>query len=1043
MNAQELFLDVSSGRFLDGNSTIPTNKPIFYSNEQKRIKVSLRKVKNNTITSVTPSADARYKLRLGTDSIKLADLTDIPVTPPVLLTAVAQVLTAPSTQATGIALLTNYTPVTAVIRADISQATAVTAIITAGIATISTTITGGSIEIPFAKSTDQLLTYLDKGDIRLINFSQYSGDYRAGNVVLSMSAVLNNPIPAQFTTIASSGSVTTIAITNRGNGYPTGSFSLNFSGGGATAGTITATAIAIASGGIITSVDLTGSGSGYVTAPLATLFTPDKQIASIDITNQIGQIGANKQRFYWAYGTTSVSTPDVPVNFSAPTSTSTTAFLSVPSAFIRFINRNIWELNFVSGGYGYLSTPTVTHDAALVSTSKFSVVVTTRAGGNFLTFVEDFSGQTYIKHSGAAVNIEGFIGMLGRFGFGLDISNPAMLAEKAFEGSNFSIEPLKIAETKNESFATITDSYGNPKYISLNPSVNADGSTKYSVPFLLAGSYTRTYAFGSRQVAQNPNFFVPVQEYSTSVYFADIVNQMLALGDTRVVTKPRISKYSSAPIRSDYSVIYGVNEYKLPSTLRDDLRSRAFRLYDVVQGGGLFEPSFEIIDYGENYIDGSSGIYKAVRLGSLETQLLTQLVGPTTVTIYAQTNHKQGQYSQRVGTYGYFINSFLSRPATVGSRPGTTGIQYYVADGGFGYIDGGSAVVVQYATVTGARVTTARLLNVPKSYDDGQYDCYVQPPSVGTAASIGLFVEGGVGRVIILDSGSGYTSAPIVTAPSPNLQIGYVERATITNNPKGYDINKTYVLQTGTSPVSDGNCSLELVNNGAGFSVNILQRGFGYTSSPIVTAPSPDLPQGIINSVQTSTMGQGYSDGTYDCIVVSAPSGGKTPKIVFNKDKSTGVFNVLEQGYGYATAPTVSVVTPFGNLVNGITITCGGSFYQSDSILFTINDSTGYGASVNPPTICGGIVKNISILERGYGYSDTPNITFNPPIAPPPQDQDSSDIVGNLVITTASAGAILDTSTDKDILMEVFETDGTNQQVIAQAVINLSKRVSE
>lgn len=46
-------------------------------------------------------------------------------------------------------------------------------------------------------------------------------------------------------------------------------------------------------------------------------------------------------------------------------------------------------------------------------------------------------------------------------------------------------------------------------------------------------------------------------------------------------------------------------------------------------------------------------------------------------------------------------------------------------------------------------------------------------------------------------------------------------------------------------------------------------------------------------------------------------------------------------------------------------------------------------------------------------------------------------------ITTASANAILSTATQKDILLEVFETDGTNEQVVAQATVSLAKRVLE
>jgi hypothetical protein len=35
------------------------------------------------------------------------------------------------------------------------------------------------------------------------------------------------------------------------------------------------------------------------------------------------------------------------------------------------------------------------------------------------------------------------------------------------------------------------------------------------------------------------------------------------------------------------------------------------------------------------------------------------------------------------------------------------------------------------------------------------------------------------------------------------------------------------------------------------------------------------------------------------------------------------------------------------------------------------------------------------------------------------------------------------TATQKDILLEVFETDGTNEQVVAQATVSLAKRVLE
>ena len=256
MNAQELFLDVSTGRFLDGDSTIPTNKPIFYSDEQKRVRLSIRKVANNKISLVTPSADARYKFRLGTATAKLADGADVSTTPPAVLTALAQVVTAGATQATGIALLSNYTATTAVIRADVSQVTAVTATITIGISASTSYVSTFSLQ-PQTVSPSLLGFYFSdprryrgvitqgSPDRHLILKRDLSpfGDPRP--VVLAVTASLNTVAPAQFTASFLSGSVLTIGITNRGRGYPNGTFALAFSGGGATAGTVTATALSL------------------------------------------------------------------------------------------------------------------------------------------------------------------------------------------------------------------------------------------------------------------------------------------------------------------------------------------------------------------------------------------------------------------------------------------------------------------------------------------------------------------------------------------------------------------------------------------------------------------------------------------------------------------------------------------------------------------------------------------------------------------------------------------------------------------------------
>ena len=1006
MNAQELFLDVSSGRFLDGDSTIPTNKPTFYSDEQKRVRLSVRKISNNRISLVTPSADARYKFRLGTATAKLADGVDVSVTPPVPFTALAQVVTAGATQATGIALLSNYTAVTAVIRADVSQVTAVTATITIGISASTSFISTTTLLLARTPNTDigEYFIRANESNRSLRDRSSTPfGGPRAR--VLAITASLNTVAPAQFTASFLSGSVSTIGITNRGAGYPSGTFALTFSGGGATAGTVTATANAIASGGIITSVDLTSGGSGYASAPIASLFTPEKQVEALFVTNSLGSVAVNKQRFYWAYATTSVSTPVVPVNFSAPNATTTTAFISTPSAFISSITSNIWELTFVSGGYGYTTAPAVTHDAALVSTSKLSSIVTFGVPNKPFALIADFSGQTYIKNGGLAVQYAFVEDNSARF------ERPPIpgVWSTRFQDSdtgtalNSKYTQAVFSQMRNptSSFSEVNDDYGKKFFVANKEKIDSSGNVTYETP-----------RFVNQGVGPD-GFSGLVQSFSDVAYGAVVVAS---------VTKPAVLKMSTAPLNPDYAVFYARTYGEFDPDLS---------IAKVLPGGGIYVPSVEVADYGENYsatagLAGVFGLLPLRELGSIQPKVLLETASP--VSAYLITDP---------------IDSQISYPASIATQPGRFGTQYVVRDGGFGYLSGAYAVISSLPVATGGIVTTARLTNIPQAYGDGEYDCTIQSPSVGTAANIKLIFEGGVGRAVIFDGGAGYTSAPIVTAPAPSLRTGVIENAIVTNRPQGYEIGKTYLLETQSSPITGGNCSLSLTNTQNGYVVEIVDGGFGYSSSPIVTAPSPDLPQGVIDFIQTTTQGQGYADGTYDCNVQAAPAGGKTLKAVFQKDSTQGAFNVIEQGYGYTTAPIISVATPIGNLINGITITCGGSFYQNTSIQFKLNDSTGADAILNIPTICAGIVKSILVQNRGYGYSDTPTIVFEAPELPLPTSLQLSQVEGDLNITTASANVILSTATQRDILLEVYETDGTNEQVVAQATVSLAKRVLE
>ena len=161
----------------------------------------------------------------------------------------------------------------------------------------------------------------------------------------------------------------------------------------------------------------------------------------------------------------------------------------------------------------------------------------------------------------------------------------------------------------------------------------------------------------------------------------------------------------------------------------------------------------------------------------------------------------------------------------------------------------------------------------------------------------------------------------------------------------------------------------------------------------------------------------------------------------FSRD--SGEFIILNQGHGYTSAVNISVPTPQGSIISSITIVCGGSFYTRDTAGFSISDASGTAYSLGDIVLSAGAVQSIQVIDGGRGFGNSPKINFSTPTRPVLASYTPDVIAAEFNISTASANAILSTANQRDILMEVFETDGTNEQVIVQATVSLAKRVLE
>jgi hypothetical protein len=1168
---------------LDGATAIPTQKPVFFSDEQRDITLTTLKVRAGQVSAVTPSGDSRFKIRMGTQALKLVDGLAVSTAQPNLITAAGSVVTISSTQAIGSSSITTYSPVTATLLANVvtfpivtaefiasvNFVAPVTAVVTLGIGSITLpavqigfpanlsgitdvirpSIRGKVLSLTATLNTPAAAIFasaISGGSVLTVARVSFGSGYPNGSYALSFSSP--NPTAATFTATVSGGVVTTISIVTGGSGYGVGPFNLVFSattgtiaaatasslngsinsititdGGSdyasapnvtlATAPAVTASATAVASGDQITSITLVNAGSGYSAAPTVTLFTPAKRVVAVEPTNKISDV-VGGSIFSWASGLSTSATAGL--LFSSPDNLITPALSSVPSAFIYFQSGNTWKLQLISSGYGYTTAPTVIHNDVLVydNTTEYAPqkgileISSTRSQTPSPSFMETTIGGIQKKpatSSGILLSSGGIF--------------PELILDFALFNSNniFGLQavggfrlPQKYAPTRFMRQIQATSVIGQERGFTLSGRASAIPLVPQRANiFTIANGATTQQATGLG--ARYPNELFPAPASTQLVVrVLDLKHdqfagrQFLAVLDTFTSEKPArfaVCQITIPPTTSDYDFLQNGFDPTSLNWFNDSS-------WVSQRGGGILETKIQFLDYGAGYTDAMTrGGFRLVEVSSLATQN-DFLESPAERTVTAITSYELGG----------FANNSLARAASASTRPGQRGVKYFLSDGGLGYYK--ASVVSIAATSVSGGVITASITNQPSNYIDGNYAISISTaPGLGTTAQVSLVVSGGNFSAVIVDTGLGYTTPPVATAPAPNFISGQLSALGVATRPQGYSTNIPHPINISQSPISGGSAeaiftisdsgeittnirnagfgystapsasgfdpdlrnqngfvgSIQLSNQPEGYvvgreypltvqqspsplgtakaiivrsdasryNVSVLCRGFGYTSAPSVLAVGPDQLQGVVNYVSTSTFGRGYSPGQYQCSVSNAPNGGETAEISFVVDSPKSARFVVEKaGYGYTTAPLVSVPTPAGNLISSISITCAGSFYNQSTTTFSILDSAGDGAEFSA-VISSGTINAVQVLNGGYGFSKNPSIAFSSPIAPPQEFLDENQVKVSFNITAASANAILSTATQKDILMEVFETDGTNEQVVVQATVSLAKRVLE
>ena len=224
-----------------------------------------------------------------------------------------------------------------------------------------------------------------------------------------------------------------------------------------------------------------------------------------------------------------------------------------------------------------------------------------------------------------------------------------------------------------------------------------------------------------------------------------------------------------------------------------------------------------------------------------------------------------------------------------------------------------------------------------------------------------LFYTGALSPdVLLLNSGSSYTSAPTVTAYggsgsgaafTASVANGYVTEVVVTNPGSGYALNDQVIL--GFSGGGSDTSAVGIINH-----ANI-------TSS-----------SGGVSYILVTNSGTGYSSDATVTITGGGGSGAKAIVAAASNGQITAL-TVINNGSGYTSPPTIGITATTGSgfaatavLKNGqigsISLATGGTGYSTAPTVEIVGDGTGATATA---TIAAGAVTGFTVQNPGLGYT--------------------------------------------------------------------------
>jgi hypothetical protein len=326
------------------------------------------------------------------------------------------------------------------------------------------------------------------------------------------------------------------------------------------------------------------------------------------------------------------------------------------------------------------------------------------------------------------------------------------------------------------------------------------------------------------------------------------------------------------------------------------------------------------------------------------------------------------------------IGLFRDVPLTGGTGTGATAnIQVsngsvssvVLADAGVGYSSGDSLTATLAGSTNG--IATTSTLAGGSNYTNGVYTDVALTGGTGTGAKASILVSGAaVTAVTITDPGSGYAVSDSISASAATLGTGINTLTTGslvggTNYATGTYSNVALTGGTG----SGARANITVGAGGDVTAVTMTSRGVGYTVADSMSADASSL-GGSVNGIGTTGVvvgGSNYTNGTFSNIPLTGGTGtGARATIVVASNAVTTV-TITTKGSGYTVSDSLSCNAL--NIGSGVqtlgTITAGSGYTNGTYTGVALIGGSGTGA-IATIVVAGGVVSTVTITSRGRGF---------------------------------------------------------------------------